>query len=344
MKKSESRLRLWLIYALVRGPFALLRLFPFGLTRALSVRVARLVFHIDRRHREVALTNLRLAFPEKDDAWRRRVARANFENFGHMVAEVSHLHLWTPENIRSHVSFENYEVYERAKEKRRGCFYATAHFGNWELLAHAHALVGRPFNAVVRPVDNPLLDDYFERMRTSTGNRIIDKKRGGIKAMIAALRRNEDIGILIDQYSRRSKGVYAPLFGVLASTTAGVALMALRTRTPIVPVFMIREPGRMRFRVLIFPEIALPDTGDKKEDIRVTTERMNEALERVVRMHPDHWLWGHRRWKKSPDIAGNLYRGGRIVRRHGDLVSGGAGRGNATHTVSRLSTGKGPSI
>lgn len=251
------------------------------------------------------------------------MARADFKHYGLMVAEVSHLHLWTPENIHDHVTFENYEVYEKAKEKRRGCFYAIAHFGNWELLAHA--LVGRPFNAVVRPVDNPLLDDHFERMRTSTGNRIIDKKRGGVKAMIAALRRNEDVGILMDQYSRRSKGVFVPLFGALASTTAGVALMALRTRTPLIPVFMIREPGRMRFRVRIFPEIALPDTGDKKEDIRVATERVNEALEQVVRMYPDQWLWGRRRWKKSPDIAGNLYQGGRVARRHGRPVSEEAG-------------------
>lgn len=63
MKKPKSRLRFWIIYAVVRATFALLRLFPFALARALSVGVARLVFHLDRRHREVALTNLPAGLP-----------------------------------------------------------------------------------------------------------------------------------------------------------------------------------------------------------------------------------------------------------------------------------------
>ncbi len=316
-KKEPSKFVLWLGYAALRVTLALLRLLPFRAARSLCLAATRLAFRLDRRHREIALQNLRVAFPEKDEAWRRKTARASFENLGMVAAEVSHLHLWTPENIGEYVVFENFDIYEKVKERERGCFVVTAHFGNWELAAHTHALTGRPFNAVARPLDNPLLDDHLEAMRTSTGNRIIDKKHGGVKAMISVLRRNEDIGILVDQYSRRSKGVFVPFFGVEASTTAGVAVMALRTRTPLLPAFMVREPGDMRFRVLIFPEIELPDTGDRKEDIRETTARINRALEEVIRIRPDHWLWGHRRWKNSPDIEGNLYEGGRVIRRHG---------------------------
>jgi KDO2-lipid IV(A) lauroyltransferase len=316
------RLRLWLGYAAVRTALAVLRPLPFGLARALCVGIMRIYFLLDRRHREIAMTNLRLAFPDKDEAWRWRVARGSFENFGLLATEVAHLHELTPENIRDHTIFENYHLYEKVKERGRGCFYVTAHFGNWEMLAHSHALVGRPFHAVVRPLDNPLLDDYLERSRVSTGNWIIDKKRGGAKTMMAALRRNEDVGILIDQYSRRSKGVFVPLFGVAASTTAGVAVVALRTRTPLIPVFIVREPGKLRFRILVFPEVELAQTGDRKEDIRLTTANINRALETAIRMHPDHWLWAHRRWKKSPDIEGNLYHGGRVMRRNGEAVSG----------------------
>jgi len=310
-------------YVAVRATLALLRLLPFGVARALCLAGARGFFLLDRRHRDIALVNLRLAFPEKDETWRREVARGSFENFGLIVAEVAHLRDLTPENVRDHVTFENYEIYEKVKERGKGCFYVTGHVGNWELLAHAHALVGRPFHAVVRPLDNPVLDDYLERFRTSTGNKIIDKKHGGAKTMIAALRRNEDVGILIDQYSRRSQGVYAPLFGIDASTTKGLAVMALRTEAPMVPVFVARDPGPLRFRVLIFPEVEVSRTGDPETDIRITTAHINQAIETVVRMHPDLWLWGHRRWKNSPDIEGNIYQGGRLIRRDGKAVTGG---------------------
>ncbi|OGP86961.1 MAG: hypothetical protein A2Y95_04155 [Deltaproteobacteria bacterium RBG_13_65_10] len=320
-KKQASKISLWLAYAAVRAALAVLRVLPFGAARALSLGVARAFFALDARHREIAMANLRLAFPEKDDAWRRRVARGSFENFGLIAAEIAHLHALTPENVLDHVVFENYDIYEKAKERGKGCFYVTGHFGNWELLAHAHALAGHPFHAVVRPLDNPLLDDFLERMRSSTGNQIIDKKHGGAKTMIAALRRNEDVGILIDQYSRRDKGIYAPLFGVEASTTAGLAIMALRTGAPMIPAFIAREPGRLRFRVLIFPEVEVSRTGDPKEDVRLTTASINRAVETMIRMRPDLWLWGHRRWKNSPDIEGNLYAGGRVVRRDGAPVS-----------------------
>lgn len=314
----------WAAYVAVRAGLAVLRAVPFGAARAMGLAVARLFFVLDRRHRDIALVNLRLAFPEKDEAWRRRVARGSFENFGLMVAEVAHLDDLTPENIREHVTFENYEIYEKVKERGKGCFYVTGHVGNWELLAHAHALAGRPFHAVVRPLDNPLLDDFLERFRTSTGNRIIDKKHGGAKTMIAALRRNEDVGILIDQYARRSQGVCAPLFGIEAFTTKGLAVMALRTEAPMVPVFVVRDPGPLRFRVLIFPEVEVSRTGDPETDIRITTAHINRAIETVVRMHPDHWLWGHRRWKNSPDIEGNIYESGRLIRRDGKPLATGA--------------------
>ena len=318
-KKKEpgalAKLGRWIAYVAMRAALAALSAIPFGAARVIGLAGARAFFVLDRRHRDIALVNLRLAFPEKDEAWRRRVARGSFENFGLMVAEVAHLRDLTPENAREHVIFENYEIYEKLKERGKGCFYVTGHVGNWELLAHAHALVGRPFHAVVRPLDNPLLDDYLEKFRTSTGNRIIDKKHGGARAIIAALRANEDVGILIDQYSRRSLGVYAPLFGIEASTTKGLAVMALRSGAPMVPVFVVRDPGPLRFRVLIFPEIDVSRTGHPESDIRVTTANINRAIETVVRMHPDHWLWGHRRWKNSPDVEGNIYAGGRLIRR-----------------------------
>jgi KDO2-lipid IV(A) lauroyltransferase len=318
--KLLMKIGMWLSYIAVRLALFLLRLLPFGAATAIAVGIARLVFRLDRRHREITLTNLRLAFPEKDDAWRWRVARASFENYGRLAVELANLHLWTPENIHDYVTFENYEIYEKAKAKGRGLFYLTAHFGNWELAAQVQALFGQPAHMVTRPLDNPYLDDYLERKRTSNGNQVLDK-RNALKAMVASLRRNESVAILADQYSRRSKSVFVPLFGVLASTTAGVAVMALRTRAPIVPAFLLREPGKMRFRGVVLPEIELPDSGDRKEDIRLTTARINQAFEQIIRRQPDHWLWGHRRWKKSPDIAGNLYQGGKVIRRNGEPVA-----------------------
>jgi lauroyl/myristoyl acyltransferase len=135
--------------------------------------------------------------------------------------------------------------------------------------------------------------------------------------------------------------VYAPFFGVEASTSKGLAVMAMRTQAPMIPVFVARDPGRLRFRVLIFPAVEVARTGDQKEDVRLTTANINRALETVIRLHPDLWLWAHRRWKNSPDIEGNLYRGGRLVRRNGEPIPAQAPRGGPPEAGAISEVGRG---
>src|SRR5262249_9799120 len=115
----------------------------------------------------------------------------------------------------------------------------TAHLGNWELLAVAHGLTGVPLSIVVRPLDAPWLDALAERMRRRSGVGLIHK-RGALRGVLDALRRGRMIGILMDQNAARREGVFVDFFGRPASTSRSIALLALRTRTPIVPVFVRR--------------------------------------------------------------------------------------------------------
>ena len=107
----------------------------------------------------------------------------------------------------------------------RGVLFATAHLGNWELSAFAHALLTGPMNVVVRPLDNPLIDRIVERRRALTGNVPIGKKDFA-RAILKALAANQAVGILIDQNASLDTGVFVDFFGVPACAGTGFAKFA----------------------------------------------------------------------------------------------------------------------
>src|SRR5207247_1083877 len=135
----------------------------------------------------------------------------------------------------------------------------TAHLGNWELLAAAHRLTGFPLSIVVRPLDAPWLDALAEKLRRSAGVELI-AKRGALRPVLEALRRGRMIGILMDQNAARREGVFVDFFGRPASTSRSIALLAVRTRTPVVPVFARRDADG-RHRVVIHPALPLPEAN-----------------------------------------------------------------------------------
>jgi KDO2-lipid IV(A) lauroyltransferase len=152
---------------------------------------------------------------------------------------------------------------------------------------------------------NSLLYARVLRQRSRTGNLVIDRRKAA-RAILRALRSGCTVGILNDQYSRRTRGVFVPLFGLRCSTSAGPATIALRAEAPVVPMYVIRD-GPDHHRLVVQPPLELPRTGDRSRDILEATARMNGALEPIIRAHPEQYMWGHRRFRYSPDLEGNPY-------------------------------------
>jgi Kdo2-lipid IVA lauroyltransferase/acyltransferase len=178
----------------------------------------------------------------------------------------------------------------------------TAHLGNWEYLAASHQLMGYPLAIVVRPLDSPVLDQLAQAMRQKTGAALIDK-RGALRPVLQALRRGGLVGILLDQNATRREGVFVPFFGRPASTSRSLALLALRTRTPILPIFIRREaPGR--HRVVVEPPLGPPASNDLEWATVELTAQCTERVEAAVRRTPEQWLWSHDRWRTRPPGAG----------------------------------------
>jgi KDO2-lipid IV(A) lauroyltransferase len=137
---------------------------------------------------------------------------------------------------------------------------------------------------------NRLLD----HLRSRFGNIIIDKK-GGLQNIMQALRRGETVALLIDQ-SRRKQGIEVTFFDREATTTPAAALLAMRCKSTVLPMFCVRDPdGQLTIHVK--PPLETIRTGDLRRDLQTNTQMMMNAVEEMVREYPDQWFWTLKPWK-----------------------------------------------
>jgi KDO2-lipid IV(A) lauroyltransferase len=265
----------------------------------LGAKAGTLAAVADRFNRPVAMRNLAIAFPDYEISRHREILTGMYRNWGRMAAEWCHLPKLGPAQIGNFVSYDGVDNWHagEALSAGRGGILVTAHFGNWELMAHAHALNGHPIAIVYRPLRNRLIDRTVSAQRAQVGNQVIARKGAG-HDVIKRLRRNEHVVLPIDLDVRR--GVFVNFFGCLASTTEAPARLALASGAPVAPVFIVREAESLRHRIIIRPVIEVIPGRDRLATIRDYTQRFSTEVEAMIRRYPDHWNWIHRRWKTRP--------------------------------------------
>ncbi len=288
--KVTRRLEALVAAALV----ALVRRLPHGVTEMCGTTLGRLCWALDRRHRQVATDNVRLALPNLSDAERRVLVRRAFEHFGRLLCGMLEFSGLSPNAMLDRVEIEGAERVRTAHALGKGVLFVTGHFGCWEIQALAHAVRFPPMAVLARPLDDPVLHDLLEGMRTRTGNSVI-YRQGSLRRVLRALAAGQGVGVLIDQHVLGRDGVYVDFFGRPAATTTAVATLALRTGAPIIPLFAL-PLGRGRYRLVYEDPVPVPPE-DAPDRVRELTKRCTRVVEMYVRRRPELWLWMHRRWR-----------------------------------------------
>jgi KDO2-lipid IV(A) lauroyltransferase len=298
--RSRSGIRNVVEYLLALAAWKSLEWAPLRLAHGLARGYTHLLDLALPRLRRVAARNLSLALPELTGAHRRAVVDGVFRSIARLLVTVAKFPSIRRDNLDRWIRPEGYEHFENALRAGRGVLFATAHLGNWELSAYAHAFFAGPMNVVVRPLDNPLIDALVERRRALSGNRILWKKdfaRGILKALAA----NEAVGILIDQNAALDAGVFVDFFGLPASAATSFVKFAAHSGAAVIPGYALWSEEESRYVLRLYPPV--PMTGNAARD----TQALQSQLEAVIRAYPDQWLWVHRRWKTRPPGAPSLY-------------------------------------
>ena len=266
---------------------------PLPVAAALARAWAAVLDRVAPKLRRTARRNLEFALPELSDEARERLISGVFRSVARVLLAVARFPRINRNNAGDWIRYEGFEHFERARQRGRGVLFATAHLGNWELSAFAHALMAEPMHVVVRPLDNPLLDAFVERRRRWSGNSVIGKRELA-RGILRALHANQAVGILIDQNTSPEEGVFVDFFGLPACAHAGFVKLAHRSGAAVIPGFALWSEQERRFVLRFYPPVEI--TGNLAAD----TQRLHAQLEAVIRQHPDQWLWIHRRWKTRP--------------------------------------------
>ncbi len=262
------------------------------------------LFRCSARYRQVALKNLRWAFREEwTEDQIHRAARETFRNFGRSAVEFLRMPVMSDDEVRRKTEYDGKEHLLDALALGKGVLLATAHFGNWEIMGARFALDGYTLHVVSRDADDEGVNRLTNRIREKRGYHVLSRDKS-VKPILAALRRNEFIGILNDQ--NYTTGIFVPFFGKLAATATGTATLARSTGAPVLPCYSIRQPDNTH-RLLIRPPLPFERSEDKEADLAQFTARITADIEEMVRLYPTQWMWIHDRWKHRPPVERGVW-------------------------------------
>jgi len=246
---------------------------------------------------DVVESNLRLAFPDRDDDWIRRTKIAAYQHLGREAAAMMRLSRLDVSSVIDRTITTGWEEFEEARSLGRGVLLVTGHYGNWEIAAAAVAARGVPIAAIVRRQGNRMVDERLQGLRRNLGVETI--YQGQAPARVPRiLRANGVVGIVGDQDARRS-GVFVPFFGRPASTHRGPALFALRLGAPVFACIARRLPGSDPRYEVAGERVQFNPTGELDADVHALTAELAMRLEKQVRVAPEQYFWFHKRWKTA---------------------------------------------
>ena len=282
----------------------LARWLPRPILAAVGVSMGEIAYRIDRKHTQVATSNLESAFGA---SWsrsdRRRMARACWRHYGRITADAAAFPRLRASDIGRRVRYEGLESVKAAYAEGRGVLVISGHFGHWELTAYMQGFLGLPMMLITKPMENPRLETMLAALRLGSGNQVV-AKANAMREVVKALARGVGVAVMIDQDARGS-GIFVPFFGRPSSTITTVGMMHLRTKAAVVATFSYPEVDggwRIVYERLVFPNLS----GDRDRDVRRITEETTALLEAKIRERPELWMWMHRRWKTAPPPGFNF--------------------------------------
>ncbi len=299
---ARERLEFGAVWGLVH----LLGALPRNLARGLGAGIGAAAFRLIGRLRRVGVRNLELAFPEWTGGQRLELLRLVYRNLGWQLAEFCLMSGYTRELAGTFIEYDGLEHYLAARDRGKGVLVLTGHLGAWELSSFYHSLAGMPMGLVIRRLDNPLVDEFVNRIRCLHGNRVIHKDDFA-RGLISAMRAGETVGILMDTNMTPPQGVFVPYFGVQACTASGLARVALKTDAAVLPGFLLWDDARRKYILRFGPRMELLRSDDADADVLANTAAFTAMIERYVRANPEQWLWMHRRWKTRPAGEAGVY-------------------------------------
>jgi KDO2-lipid IV(A) lauroyltransferase len=291
---------------LIRSLFRLLSWLPLPTVHAFAAALGALTYRFfpNTRSVQVLNTNIRLCHPHLNAHEQATLAHTSLQESAKAFAELGALWLWPCQKVLALVrEVENESCVQQAFGQNKGVILLTPHLGGWEMTG-LYVSANYPLTGLYRPPKQHILEDFVKQSRERCGATLVPTTTQGIRALLAALKRREAIGILPDQDpSQRGQGGFAPFFGVPAYTMRLVAGLARKTGAPVIFTYAERLPRGQGFRLRFLP--APPGIADADDTTALTA--LNQGVEQCARGALAQYQWAYKRFKTRPPGADALY-------------------------------------
>ncbi len=300
LARNQSPLTNWAQYLALRAVAGFVHCFDVDQNLATARGVGSVFYRTIKSRRRRAERNIALSFPEWTDETVRSVAERSMQHMFQLflVDAMATPRLITPSSWPAYVRLGDVRAILDRMLRGDPIVFVTGHCGNWELLGFTMSVLGFPVTALARPLDNPLVNRWLLGIREARGMRIITKW-GASSVLPDILASGGSVGFIADQ-NAGDRGLFVPFFGRLASSYKSIGLLAMRYEVPIVAAHARRLDGRMRYEIAVTDVIRPDDWVDRPDPLFYITARFNRAMEDMIRVAPEQYLWLHRRWKSRP--------------------------------------------
>ena len=245
--------------------------------------------------RQVALSNLKCAFPDMAPAHRKRLTTASYRHFARAQADL----FWSPrltrESLASMFDLDDLDRLKRDGGTERGAIFACLHYGGFEWIAVVLGLSGFKCTVVTQAFKNPLLNDTFNGLREVSGHQTI-RREGALLRLYKALLNQRSVTLAVDlTVSAKLPSVPINCFGMQTCVTFAHAWLHKRTGARIIPTHCEPLPGGRYKLVLHDPLEIAPDATHHQ-----VAQACWDRFEPVVRRNPAPWLWMYKHWRYRP--------------------------------------------
>ena len=232
------------------------------------------------------------------------LARKTFQNYGQYLLDYMVMHRLRPSNKERWVEEEvGADHIMDALQAGKGAICITPHLGNWEIGGLLFSFRGGSLNVLTLDERDADTRSFREEMRRRRGIKILyvnpkDDSPMAVLDAVKALRRNEILAMLGDRIESQRTMVF-DFFGKKTAFPIGVAILAMATEAPVLPVFVVMERNR-KYRGIIEPPIYFNSSSrkDREAVIREGMEKLVKKFEGYIEKYPDQWYNFYSYWKE----------------------------------------------
>ena len=253
-------------------------------------------FDVLRIRRDLVIANIGRAFPQMTLSEKVKLGRRSLCHQGRTLIEFCHFPFFEKQDVDHHFDLVGVDHVHKALEQGKGVCLMTCHVGSGDFATAALSLKGLPIYLISKEFKLKWLNDYWFGLRGRMGTKFI-KPRNSSYEILKALKDNGVVIFVQDQFMGPPVGAKTTFFGIETGSALGLSVIARKTKSPILPIYTYRRDDGHQV-VAIEEEIPWEEKGNKEATLVHMTQVFNDRIEEMVRLHPDQWMWLHRRWKR----------------------------------------------